>query len=461
MNMPLSAMSDRPRLLQTLASSPYFWSAALALVIQQSAVALSVYFLTQSVLAIPDTRSALYWFAWYTFSLVFPYFPGLLSNYLFEMWTLDSVRRFQTLSLASGKTRPRDFTNTPLKETKETVFANTAPSVISDTCSYIQELLSTSLNSFFSIFAIAVVVSGDILMAYMTSLACCLAYTYFLSDKAREKAAAAEESRVELVSHTEDVWPTLTLGNHALDQLWEARFKKLFDDFWHKSRAEKLLRNGSSVALSLISVMPTACLMVWLFWSHTDDASFLAALLVTAPRVFQLLSMLGQFSSLLFEVHRLKGRASVIELFFSRSAESERIGRLSGITADWNGERWKLEQSRDELLMSIQISTHGRVSVRGPNGSGKSTFLLDLKERMGSNAIYLPPGPIFSYDQALSSGERKIAELERILQLTGIKCLLLDEWDANLDQERASYIDKKLETLSTSKLVVEVRHRAN
>lgn len=89
---------------------------------QQTAVALSVYFIAKAATALPDVSTALFWFSWYVASLVFPYFPGLLSNLLFELWAIASVRKFQLVAIESTRLKPPAFTDDALHERTKTPF---------------------------------------------------------------------------------------------------------------------------------------------------------------------------------------------------------------------------------------------------------------------------------------------------------------------------------------------------
>lgn len=101
--------------------------------------------------------------------------------------------------------------------------------------------------------------------------------------------------------------------------------------------------------------------------------------------------------------------------------------------------------------------------MRGPNGSGKTTLLLGLKAADPDNTLYLP----VSFEQlawrsaldGLSSGERMMRVLAEVGEMPEVRCLLLDEWDANLDQGNIRRADAALAELAQRKVVVEVRHR--
>ncbi|MFC0130508.1 hypothetical protein [Ralstonia solanacearum] len=51
-----------------------------------------------------------------------------------------------------------------------------------------------------------------------------------------------------------------------------------------------------------------------------------------------------------------------------------------------------------------------------------------------------------------------ISSLQEIVSLEEVQCILLDEWDANLDQDNTTGIDAVLDALASTKMIVEVRH---
>lgn len=345
-----------------------------------------------------------------------------------------------------------------MKEQKR-LFANSAPAIIHEACSYIQDLLATALNSLFSIFAIAFAVSGDLLASYTISLAGCLVYTWWFSSRATQRSERTEASRVALVSHADGVWPALTLKNRAFDKQWRATYLERFTQYLSAARAEAFLKNGSSLALSVISVAPTAALLIWLFQHNIDEPEFLAALLVTSPRAFQLLMMLGHFSSLAFEFHHLRGRLTFLKTIFDEPEATSRPQTGNAVKASWGDREWDLHESPEEFFETLGKIQSGRIAITGPNGSGKTTLLLKLKGLLGDHAVYLPAQALNPAAQTLSSGERKVLDITSALSWDDARCLLLDEWDANLDHANRARIDTELQHAARSRLIIEVRHR--
>lgn len=58
----------------------------------------------------------------------------------------------------------------------------------------------------------------------------------------------------------------------------------------------------------------------------------------------------------------------------------------------------------------------------------------------------------------MSTGQRTLKQLHEAFDLPATKYLLLDEWDANLDDENRRTVNERLDRLSINKVIVEIRH---
>ncbi|MCY1550257.1 hypothetical protein D9M68_864960 [compost metagenome] len=64
------------------------------------------------------------------------------------------------------------------------------------------------------------------------------------------------------------------------------------------------------------------------------------------------------------------------------------------------------------------------------------------------------------HEAAASSGELQCRQISMLLQ-QDVALLLLDEWDANLDDANCNRIDAQISASASRRLVVEVRHRVD
>jgi hypothetical protein len=120
-------------------------------------------------------------------------------------------------------------------------------------------------------------------------------------------------------------------------------------------------------------------------------------------------------------------------------------------------------QQASVLLASLPTS--GRCTVRGPNGAGKTMLMAEIKRR-GADSVFLWPAthdlmfgdlPIGSSGQTTRYALSALtADLERDSR---IKTIVLDEWDANLDDHHRAQISAALDQLAKRWGVIEVTHR--
>ncbi|WP_224963568.1 ATP-binding cassette domain-containing protein [Acinetobacter guillouiae] len=112
----------------------------------------------------------------------------------------------------------------------------------------------------------------------------------------------------------------------------------------------------------------------------------------------------------------------------------------------------------DEILKL----NNGRFTITGDNGAGKTTLLLSLLRNERDKVIFIPsdPGTIeWNIDITnKSTGSKIFSILYSEIDNSNEKVILLDEWDANLDTENKSKIDKLIDKISEKKVVIEVRH---
>ncbi|GHU33554.1 hypothetical protein FACS1894166_09280 [Bacilli bacterium] len=110
----------------------------------------------------------------------------------------------------------------------------------------------------------------------------------------------------------------------------------------------------------------------------------------------------------------------------------------------------------------------GLYTIRGPNGSGKSLLFANIKKKYGDNVFLFPAKQDLFFkhykNNKFSTGEALMSNIEYVLQTKNLdknKIVLLDEWDANLDNKNADIIHKKLESIKNKICILQIRHRVD
>lgn len=440
----------------------FFLLAVLFLIVQQIIVALSVFFLAKGIFLLAlGNLECLNWFIAYIVSLMTPYLPGVASNFFFELWKVESIRIFQSYAISNHPYTPKDFSNVIEGENRTTLFPSTAPNVIKDGVDYVHNFLGSFLNSIFTLFAISYSISIYFDITYLISFLGCFIYSYYFSKIAKNKANIEESSRIDLFSLTCNVWPNISLKNDISELAWKYQFGQKFSLYFLNLKSESYFRNLSGFLLAMINVIPTATFILYLVSSHRQDLAYISVVFASSPRIFQLLIMQVELSTLIFGFNRLRGQLGMLSHFFEPL--NSRNMNLKNITVSSEKMKFNLNHNDEQFLNLLRQNKTGRYLIEGPNGAGKTSLLLQIKEKIGHSAFYLPSQSALMIhvenNRDISTGERKSYEIKTILNNKNIMYFLLDEWDANLDSQNLNQIDLTLAEAAKHVVIIEVRHR--
>lgn len=430
--------------------------------LQQGIVAGSIVLLGLSAMRLAEgaVSEALGLFVAYLVALVLPYGPGVAAQYCWRLWAASSVRDFHDVGADRLPDRAIVFADRERAEAVSTIFSNSAPNAIGHGADYGYDLSQCGFATVFGIIAVAAIVDPMLAIAFAVSILLCAVYMRLFYAIAADAAHAAEARRVDTVSLARRIWPNVVLANPLSRTTWKARLAQAHGAHLAAVARESRIRFLSAAALAIAAMSPVVIAAGFLAYAHADDASYLAALLVTMPRVFFILSLLGHMMALVFEWSQVAGRFEVVRSLLIPASPRARID-LSRIEVRVDGERERIETV--DRLVELCLAGPRRITIRGGNGAGKTTLLLSLKERLGTSAVYVPPDcaiDLPSQSAGGSSGERKRAEIEAVLADHDPCIVLLDEWDANLDaQNREMTCAALAAAIVRGFTVVEITHR--
>lgn len=427
--------------------------------VQQAIVALSVYFIARTIQVVDTPGAAWPWALAFLVSIMLPYLPGHLANLCMDLWTVETTRSYQAFAADHHPYGPGDYSDTKLEEKVSTLYATTTPKVLTEICHYSSETTATVLHTLMNIGIISYIIDYRILLCYIASLILCLLFNYRYSSFAGRLSETSEIGYVRYTGTAQNVWPNLSLGNRLARQIWAGRLEAHFSVFRRDFLRERRFKTISAILISLFSVLPTGLFLGHLFYTHMDDPKYLAVLVVGLPRTFQILVVLSELSNLLFDANHMRGKFKVLQAFFDHSARTTVRVAFRGLADSVSDRTWSSDEDLESLINTIASRSSGRITIKGPNGSGKTTLLLHLKDRFGGKALYLPAKLIFDLEQQGSTGEQKREEIKLALSADDIQLLLLDEWDANLDQQNLDRINALIDDAALNRVVVEVRHR--
>lgn len=434
-------------------TTPSLYLALLFLLIQQGIVGLSTYFIADLAIDIAKGRNFIINLAGFILSLVIVYVPAYFASVYLEKAKFDMldgyIQKFHEIFLGKAFL----LNNVDIKEQSTVFVSQESKAVIDDMLDFLFDGIALILNLLFNIIVLGFFLDFKVVIAYLLGFVMVEFFIFYHQKVISKTARIAQKSRISFISTLNKIWDNIVILNKYNLDLFNTRYKQNFN------RAQKhhiSNHSASNLVASLgmiLFMLPVLGLICYLFIQNQANYVFLAVLVATLPRQIQLLQM-GQ--ALVFHQTNFSSiRAKFIGLKNSLQVPNMNIlDRINFKAISMNG------VSLQEIDYHHLPKT-GRMTIKGCNGAGKSSFLLHLKTLLSDRAFYLPAkhNLLFCRINNQSTGQNLLANLKEIhSSINDIEMIILDEWDANLDEKNKSLVDDMIDKLSKERLVIEVRH---
>ncbi len=426
-----------------------------AVLVQQVIVASSSYWLSDFAQNLRLNQFSWVLLGAYLASLLLPYLPGAVAHYYQSLWNFEILENFYDKTLSTFRGKIGLWNHEEFKGQKESLLIKDGPQYLGDLGHYIFDVISISFNAILNILVVVWLLDTEFLIAYLLGLG----ITFFvlnLQNKTHENMASkVETEKNKITRHLASAWDHWALENAA------------FLDSWNKSfQVKKLLYKGSlvklsgkkefgSVILSITSFLPTLIATIYFAQKNFGSIPDLLNLVILLPRLFMILGHTTSLIYLIRDYSIMKSRAEVITQMSDQELDPQWESRI-------NLEGIKMQGVTDfNLAKKLDETSKGYWTITGSNGSGKSSWLMKLKQELGAKACYLPPKSSLGIDQietSLSTGQKIKAQIQLALN-SGVGILLLDEWDANLDEKNRNEILETLRDVGIRMCVIDIRHR--
>lgn len=412
----------------------------------------------------------------YLTTLVVPYFPGSIAMIIKISWKQESQRAFIQAFVGANQNQIGEWNNKRLKEEKLSILTSEGPSALHLLIDYFYDLYSYLISVFLNIVALSIVVEPLFAAAYSLSV---LLVVFVMKSKRRIQRRLTQKAliaRIDLYQSLLAAWDNVLLGNLYNFKLWQDRTGQRVNRCLQKNVELERFDQILAIIISLITSIPSLGVVIVYAYLNQNNSPTLSAFIVTLPVLFLILSYTYQTLSLIFRwsMHRSKmdsifrsiqplqycqdlmekkvkwGKIQIVNTLFSTDAPVDHVSLAGPRAID----------SYQELLE--YTNNPGRVTLRGENGAGKSTLLMLIKNSLSERAFFLPTQNQLSFLSIAnqhSTGELLNKRLLEILDRVDVDVLLLDEWDANLDQENRKRLSHLIDQLSLKKCVIEVCHR--
>lgn len=333
-----------------------------------------------------------------------------------------------------------------------------AMTAINSANGYYLGAISVLANILLTSFVFFTVLGPVIGSSVLASLVISLAFVLVARSRIQSLSTQMQQSKMTVFAHIDNWLVSSFFGTSTMSSRDDIRFEKNSAQYFFSIRSYIVTEQVVAcvpIAISVIIISMT------LLFMKSDSAVHVGMLVAILPRSLQLLGNVHALSLYLSQFVMIGQRLKNLESF---TADLERQDFTSQISSDMISivEATTGRHIANSDLMSIigASNTSGRYLVMGPNGSGKSTLLRLIKSKTDSCILVTPGAHFGSPDNNHSTGQLLLAELSMLFSEPA-QIMLLDEWDANLDADNIARINAKIQELSKTRVVVEVRHKAS
>ncbi|MGK5089482.1 hypothetical protein WDW86_18175 [Bdellovibrionota bacterium FG-2] len=445
-------------------------------IVQQLIVASSTVWISQLSMAAVKGEPFWHWLTLFFLSLTAVYLPSSLMLYFLEKAQFTSFLVYMERFSKVFWLQPELRTSTLLREARQPFVTHEAWLVISESLRFFSDWVAVILNVFFGVVALGYVLDLRLTLAYLIAIPIMLLSLYGTSKRIDRHSNDAHKARATMMQSLLPIWDNVLAGNSWNFEIW----RRHHTGATHNARARAMSLVAAvewiSALTMLASLFPVLWVLVQLFSENRAHPAILAVLIATLPRhvlTIQHLSTVVQYATQYSSLRaRLRGLRDALILPPPNRAHCGHISwdeifmeQGSGLAPEnpVNSLR-DLLQSLDHLSPNGPTGfTAGRYTIRGANGAGKSTLLALIKQQLGKEAFLLPAHSDLMFastaSQSFSSGQKILKQLGEIENEVKVSVLLLDEWDANLDETNLKLVSARIAEMAQRQCVIEVRHR--
>jgi hypothetical protein len=442
------------RVLAILFMSPALASFLVAAGLEAACTGGAIYALTRVPGAWPHASAGAAWAAFFSFTA---------GRFACRGWAEMALSRAQAVGIARLMMRAADR-NTARPDIRGDArardrFAAGLPSTGVDIATglthFLDRLARVALTTVVMLTLYTSLLGPGVLLANLVGVGCAIAMSTLLARRQQRASGRYETRRMQLAALPGAGWDTITIGNRANLVRWSASLRRKSRNYTHAQRRLAWTTVSSQWLIVTASHIPPVLALLDVVAQM--PASGAIELAVALPGFLLLLGAQAEFSALCASAGVLRTQVNVLS---SLLAEPEAINLLQRV--DFSRVRFHqagrtfVAGNLAELLSALPVA--GAVTVSGDNASGKTSLLLYLKSHWGASAFYLPANHSLLAHKALamSTGEGVVDQVAAAVADDGVAVLLMDEWQANLDDANRRNVGSLLaRAAAKGRLVIE------
>jgi ABC-type multidrug transport system fused ATPase/permease subunit len=384
-----------------------------------------------------------------------------------------------------------------IREDVEPFLTNETFHLLFETMYELEGTLQLAFGLLLNVLVIGHEIDGGFPIAYAVILLFVLALQFSARKPVARTYLNNQKLTNKMTSHTYTAWDNIFSGNSYNFRLWHVRFKERLNNALKAQVKAIVVRETLSSISGIVGLIVIFATMAWVVNKDGSETTLLVALAATLPKQISLTHDIHSFAIGWNDLLALWTRVGGVVSHMHPQPPQDVAQRIDfGRMQLRQGDTTMTCSSLADAVNIVKMQPTGRIQVRAGNGAGKSTLLAALKQALEGQAYYWPTTDrlAFQFTQAkgsavqiddddeeddnsdlpdssaeqlsqlqgqrgYSSGERQIASLAEIVQTTSQPYYLLDEWDANLDEQHRERANHWVEQLAARARVVEISHR--
>ncbi|MCX6108099.1 MAG: hypothetical protein NTZ90_00660 [Proteobacteria bacterium] len=442
--------------MSSIFKNKLFKYAAALCILQQVFVGLSTFIIGSAGASLADPKRVLLLLGAFFGSSATAYVVGTSYQWLAARLANDLWKKY-ALGLLDELGRDMGYASPANRNLTNTWLTGEAQSTLEHAANFSLDFLSISCNVVFTLVAFLAILGPLITAAIVVALIS--SFCLLVAARRAIKSAGNEiqGSKLAAFMSVQSLWDQIFFGNGMTRAVPVQKNETLMLSYFKQAERYRLLEQGVSCLPIFLSM---AVLYVAVAHQINHGAIVLAALVAVLPRSLQLFQNVHTMTTYSSQFLLLKAKLSNLKAFSSRldrrhmgqHVQKDKISILE-VTSE-------TIISIDDLLAQVaakSLQKTGRLRLTGSNGAGKSSFLRDIKALIPQAVLVGPDIHLLPVETKGSTGQIQKQTLMALMKLD-VEVLLVDEWDANLDQVNMDHVDQQLQSFAESALVIEVRH---
>jgi ABC-type bacteriocin/lantibiotic exporter with double-glycine peptidase domain len=401
-------------------------------------------------------------------SLTVAYIPTALTNFFITKAKYITYSGYINSFSEKSSNHIHHFYNKQFRDEKEAYFTHESWLIIQEDYDFIVDMSSLIFNVVLNVMVLSWFLNSAFLISYLCAVPLAILCVTLSKSNLQYWSDKSQTSRSEMMQTLGSGWDTILTGNTWNIGIWKNYFAKKAAASGKNQRGLILNIDIIATLTLMISAFPILIVLFMTFQNALGDIQLLAMLVATTPRQVTTIQYLSDAISLFVNLNDKARRTKQLSAHLNFDKENVNKGQIKWGAIFISSKNYDATPvySFDEIVTGTNGFKPGRYTITGSNGTGKTTLLADIKTKLHGNAYILPTHSkiIFLNDTGLgefSSGEKMAANLHEIADnvcATEMPVILLDEWNANLDNENIKKLSKIIDDISINNCVIEVIH---